>query len=66
MGLKEFLSRLGFTENPFQFTNADEEEHLQSYFVPPRYFLSVRDDPKFLRSQVVFAPRGAAKQRRNE
>jgi hypothetical protein len=32
VGLKGFLSRLGFLENPFQFTNADGEEHLQSYF----------------------------------
>jgi hypothetical protein len=35
MGEKEFLTRLGFQANPFQFTNADEEDHLQSYFVPP-------------------------------
>jgi hypothetical protein len=46
MGLREFLTRLGFAENPFQFTNADEEEHLQSYFVPPPYFASVWGDPE--------------------
>jgi len=61
MGLKEFLSRLSFAENPFQFTNADEEEHLQSYFVPPPYFMSVWGDPDFPKSQVVFAPRGGGK-----
>ena len=61
MGLREFLSKLGFTENPFQFTNADEEEHLQSYFVPPPYFHSVWGDPQFPKSQVIFAPRGGGK-----
>ncbi len=61
MGLREFLTRLGFTENPFQFTNADEEEHLQSYFVPPPYFNSVWGDPESPKSQVVFAPRGGGK-----
>jgi hypothetical protein len=61
MGLKEFLSNLGFTDNPFQFTNADEEEHLQSYFVPPPYFHSVWGDPESPKSQVIFAPRGGGK-----
>lgn len=61
MGLKEFLARLGFAEHPFQFTNADEEEHLQSYFVPPPYFISVWGDPDSPKSQVVFAPRGGGK-----
>jgi len=61
MGLREFLSRLGFRENPFQFTNADEEEHLQAYFVPPPYFLSVWGEPDYPKSQVIFAPRGGGK-----
>jgi len=61
MGQKEFLKRLGFSENPFQFTNADEEEHLQSYFVPPPYFESVWGDPDSPVSQVIFAPRGGGK-----
>ncbi len=34
MDEKQFLSRLGFSDNPFQFTNADEEDHLQTYFIP--------------------------------
>jgi hypothetical protein len=52
MGEKEFLARLGFQANPFQFTNADEEDHLQSYFVPPPYFDSVWGIPinRFLMS----------------
>lgn len=61
MALREFLNTLGFVENPFQFTNADEEEHLQTYFVPPPYFNSVWGDPEFPKSQVVFAPRGGGK-----
>jgi hypothetical protein len=61
MGQREFLQRLGFSANPFQFTNADEEEHLQSYFVPPPYFASVWGDPDQPRSHVIFAPRGGGK-----
>ena len=58
---KEFLARLGFSENPFQFTNADEEDLLQSYFVPPPYFSSVWGNPLVPQSHVVFAPRGGGK-----
>lgn len=61
MGEKEFLGKLGFQANPFQFTNADEEDHLQSYFVPPPYFESVWGDPNKPVSQVIFAPRGGGK-----
>jgi len=61
MSEKEFLGRLGFGANPFQFTNADEEEHLQSYFVPPPYFDSVWGDPTSPKSHVIFAPRGGGK-----
>lgn len=61
MDEREFLAKLGFRANPFQFTNADEEEHLQSYFVPPPYFESVWGDPNRPVSQVIFAPRGGGK-----
>jgi hypothetical protein len=61
MDQREFLSRLGFTDNPFQFTNADEEDHLQSYFIPPPYFHSVWGDPEAPQPHVVFAPRGGGK-----
>ncbi|TAK61154.1 MAG: hypothetical protein EPO22_08650, partial [Dehalococcoidia bacterium] len=57
----EFLERLGFTTNPFQFTNADEEAKLPEYFVPPPYFASVYGDPAQPSSCIVFAPRGAGK-----
>ena len=61
MDQKEFLSKLGFSDNPFQFTNADEEDHLQSYFIPPPYFHSVWGDPDSPQSHVIFAPRGGGK-----
>lgn len=61
MGQKEFLERMHFTENPFQFTNADQEEHLQSYFIPPPYFDSVWGDPKLPQSHIILAPRGGGK-----
>src|ERR1700676_5504750 len=61
MALREFLARIGFAENPFQFTNADEEEHLQTYFIPPPYFNSVWGDPESPKSQVIFGPRGGGK-----
>jgi len=56
-----FLNRLGFLNNPFQYTNADEEELLQNYFVPPPYFQSVWGNPQTPGSCIVFAPRGAGK-----
>ena len=61
MDQRVFLSRLGFTDNPFQFTNADEEDHLQAYFIPPPYFHSVWGDPEAPQPHVVFAPRGGGK-----
>jgi predicted transcriptional regulator len=61
MSEKAFLQNLGFAANPFQFTNADEEDHLERYFLPPPYFESVWGDPKTPTSQVIFAPRGGGK-----
>ncbi len=56
-----FWSRLGFKANPFQYTNADQEDELHKYFVPPQYFPSVWGDPQKPQSCVVFAPRGGGK-----
>ena len=56
-----FLSRLGFTDDPFEFTNADDEPQLTDYFVPPPYFLTIFGDPEHPRSHVVLAPRGGGK-----
>jgi hypothetical protein len=58
---KELLAKLGFHDNPFQFTNADEKDQLQSYFVPPPYFASVWGNPDSPQSHVIFAPRGGGK-----
>ncbi len=43
--LSTFAASLGFEENPFQYTNANLEERLPDYFVPPPYFASVLGDP---------------------
>ncbi|MDH5360669.1 MAG: hypothetical protein OEX03_08905 [Gammaproteobacteria bacterium] len=53
--------QLGFVSHPFLKTNADEEESLQTYFVPPPYFDAIIGDPKSPSSSVVLAPRGAGK-----
>ena len=57
----EFLERLGFEANPFEFTNADQEPKLNEYFVHPPYFASVYGEPSQPASCMVFAPRGAGK-----
>jgi hypothetical protein len=44
----QYYSGLGFEDNPFAQTNADEEDRLPEYFVSP---------PSF----IVFAPRGGGK-----
>ena len=56
-----FYEQLGFESHPFLKTNADEEEALHSYFVPPPYFDAIIGDPKSPNSSVVLAPRGAGK-----
>jgi hypothetical protein len=58
---RKFFSSLGFDDNPFASTNADEEERLGDYFVPPPYFSSVFGNPDNPKSFVVFAPRGGGK-----
>jgi len=57
----EFLSRLGLEGNPFLHWDADQEDRLPDYFVPPPYFASVVGDPAHPASTVVFAPRGGGK-----
>lgn len=56
-----FYRQLGFKANPFQYTNADEEDYLKDYFIPPPYFQSVWGDPSRPSSCVIFAPRGGGK-----
>lgn len=56
-----FFNNLGFEEDPFKFTNADEEDKLEQYFIPPSYFDSVWGNPKKPRPTFIFAPRGGGK-----
>lgn len=56
-----YLNTLGLNGNPFVETNADLEERLPEYFVPPPYFDTVMGDPARPASSVVFAPRGGGK-----
>ena len=61
MAVNEFLAQFGFSEDPFQSTNASDEPILESYFVPPPYFTTVIGNPTSPKSQVVLAPRGGGK-----
>ncbi len=61
MDERTFFNNLGFDDNPFGSTNADEEDRLEQYFIPPPYFTSVFGDPDKPASNVVFAPRGGGK-----
>jgi hypothetical protein len=59
--LSPFLAQFGFTQDPFESTNAEREFHLDEYFVPPPYFADVLGNPADPTSRVVFAPRGGGK-----
>ena len=61
MGETELLANLGFHSNPFQYTDADQEDRLSEYFVPPPYFDAVFGEPSRPASAIVFAPRGSGK-----
>jgi hypothetical protein len=61
MDLSSFLLANGLTADPFAYTNAEEEDLLSEYFVPPPYFNSVKGDATHPKSTIVFAPRGGGK-----
>lgn len=62
MTKKEYLTKLGLNENPFQYTNADKEvELIDQYFIYPDYFEDVWGDPEVPVSNIVYAPRGGGK-----
>ncbi|SHF02251.1 hypothetical protein SAMN05444278_1181 [Psychroflexus salarius] len=62
MTKKDFLSNLGFIENPFQHTNADKESSIiDKYFIYPDYFEDVWGDPENPISNIIYAPRGGGK-----
>jgi hypothetical protein len=56
-----FLTRLGLDANPFLHWDADQEDRLPEYFVPPPYFPTVFGDPRSPASTIAFAPRGGGK-----
>lgn len=58
---RDFVQGLGFIEDPFEHTNADEEARLSDYFVKPPYFSEVFGNPDDPKSFFVFAPRGGGK-----
>lgn len=59
--LSPFLERFGFSEDPFEHVDAEQEPQLGTYFVPPPYFTNVMGDPSNPKSHVVLAPRGGGK-----
>ncbi len=62
MTIKDYISQLGFEENPFQHTNADKEKkYLDKYFIQPDYFEDVWGDPNDPVSNIIYAPRGGGK-----
>lgn len=62
MTFNEYINRLGFELNPFQFSNADKEvEYIESYFIKPDYFEDIWGNPYSPVSSIVYAPRGAGK-----
>lgn len=61
MSIESYLERVGFAGDPFAHTNAEQEDRLGEYFVPPPYFQSVLGDPSTPKSNVIFAPRGGGK-----
>jgi hypothetical protein len=58
---ESYLSRRGFSGDPFASTNADNEIHLAQYFVPPPYCERVLGIPTEPEPSIVFAPRGSGK-----
>jgi len=62
MTFDEYINKLGFSINPFQFSNADKEVDLiGSYFIKPDYFEDVWGNPYNPVSNIVYAPRGGGK-----
>ncbi len=57
----EFFSIMGFDEDPFRYTNADQENRLDHYFVDPPYYQSLWGTPDSPESHVILAPRGGGK-----
>jgi hypothetical protein len=62
MTFEEYIERLGFSVNPFQFSNADREvDYIGQYFIEPDYFEAVWGTPLNPVSSIIYAPRGGGK-----
>ncbi len=61
VSLQVWLLAQGFTANPFEIWQADEEALLSRYFVRPDIFDAVRSQSDAQQSVVLFAPRGHGK-----
>ena len=58
---QDVLARLGLEGNPFLHWDADQEDRLPEYFVPPPYFSAIFGEPEVPASSIAFAPRGGGK-----
>lgn len=62
MSFEEYLNKIGFSINPFQFSNAEKEiDLLSEYFIQPDYFEDVWGNPYNPVSNIIYAPRGGGK-----
>lgn len=59
--MSNIYNKLQFKENPFAYTNADQEEKLEDYFIAPPYYETVQGDFNSPSSNIVLAPRGSGK-----
>lgn len=59
--MSNIYTNLGFNKKPFAYTNADEEENLEEYFISPPYYENIQGDYNSPSSNIVLAPRGSGK-----
>jgi hypothetical protein len=59
--MANLFERLKFTDNPFATYVAENEPHIEQYFVRPPYFDEVSTTGSACRSIVLFGARGAGK-----
>ncbi len=59
--MNNIYQNLGFEKDPFAYTNADQEENLEDYFIAPPYYDSIQGDYNSPSSHIVLAPRGSGK-----
>lgn len=59
--MSRLLEQLGFSENPFSQYVAENEPHIDRYFVPPPYFSTLQSRSRSCHSHILFGARGAGK-----